>query len=108
MVVHIHARHVARLQFRCGRAPDIGLEGDIVREISRELQNVAEYDSAAAQDTELHHFVSETVGRGDTQTTKVVFGDLHLRSEAIVPYPSLYIQPSLPTRIHGDDRIKPR
>src|SRR4029079_13630394 len=86
MAVYTHARHVARLQFRCGCAADIGLEGDIVRKIPRELQNVGKNDVATAEDTELHYLVSETVARSNTQTAKVVLGYLHLSGEAIIPY----------------------
>jgi hypothetical protein len=102
MAVYIYARHVTCLQLGCGGAPDIRLEGDIVRKIPRELQNVAEYGGAGAGNAQLHHFISETVAGGDAQRTKVVFGNLHLSGEAIIPYTGLYLQPGLPTRIQSD------
>src|SRR6476620_6871605 len=100
VAVHNHARHIASLQLRRGRAANIRFKCDVVYKISGELETMAKNLHATTQDAQLHDFIPESVSTGDPQVSEVGFSDLHFSGEAIVGHANLSVHSGLSTGIH--------
>src|SRR6476620_3462857 len=108
VAVHNHARNIASLQLRRGRAANIRFKCDVVYKISGELETMAKNLHATTQDAQLHDFIPETVSTGDPQVTEVSLGDFYLSGEPIVGHASLNVQSGLSTGIHSNHWLQTR
>jgi hypothetical protein len=108
MAVHDHARHIAGPQLRRSSAAKIGLEGDVVNKISRELETIAKDHHATTQDAQLDDFIPEPISKSDPQLEEISLGDFHLSGEAIVGGTSFIVQTRLPAGIHSNHRLEAR
>jgi hypothetical protein len=106
VAVHDYACCIAGPKLGRAGAAKVGLERDVVNEVSRELETVAKNLHTTTQNAQLYDFIVEAVSRSDAKFSEVSLGDFHLRGEAIVRGTGFIVQTRLPARVHSDHRLE--
>ena len=108
MAIHDHACRVTSSQLGRRRAANVSLKRNVVYKIPGELEAIAENQHAATKDAQFDDFIAEAISRGNPQFSKIGFGDLHFRGEAVIRSADLTVQPRLSARVDRNHRLEAR